>query len=50
MKLIEFSNDFPSFLSDKLIKDKNSFSSRRVLYILDVKQCTYVNPTNEILG
>ena len=50
MKLIEFSNNFPSNLLDKLIKNKTSFSSRRVLYIkIDVLQCTYDNPTNKIL-
>ena len=50
MKSVEFSNNFPSNLLDKLIKNKNSFSSRRVWYIkIDVLQCTYDNHTNEIL-
>ena len=50
MKLIEFSNNFPSNLLDKLIKKKNNISSTRLWYIKkDVLQCTYDIPTNEIL-
>ena len=50
IKLIEFSKNFPYSLLGKLIKNKNSFSSRRMWYIKkDVLQCTYYNPKNEIL-